>query len=174
MYQHFINTVGEFHAAFQAKPKALANNILLRNKLLWEEYNELLDSKSPEESLDAITDMVYIASGTLEQYDPAISFEEYKEERKLKDIMDDIEFATNYRTYLNLHTELLQALVKYADNANFDLLGAFNEVHSSNMSKLDDNGKPVLRSDGKILKGPNYRPPRLEKFTVKEIHVGEN
>ena len=43
-----------------------------------------------------------------------------------------------------------------------DIQVAFNRVHDSNMSKLDDNGKPVYREDGKIIKGPNYRPPNLE------------
>jgi len=37
------------------------------------------------------------------------------------------------------------------------------EVHRSNMSKLDD-GAPVLREDGKILKGPDYSPPNLGKI----------
>lgn len=35
---------------------------------------------------------------------------------------------------------------------------AFDLVHVSNMSKLGDDGKPVFREDGKILKGPNYKP----------------
>lgn len=38
---------------------------------------------------------------------------------------------------------------------------AFRRVHQSNMSKLDSNGKPILRDDGKILKGPHYAPPDL-------------
>jgi len=37
----------------------------------------------------------------------------------------------------------------------------FEEVHRSNMSKLGPNGIPLRRSDGKILKGPNYSPPNL-------------
>lgn len=36
------------------------------------------------------------------------------------------------------------------------------EVHSSNMSKLGDDGKPIFREDGKVLKGPNFAPPDLE------------
>mgnify|MGYP003652083132 CR=1 FL=1 len=39
---------------------------------------------------------------------------------------------------------------------------AFNRVHSSNMSKLDDEGNPVLNSYGKVTKGPNYKAPDLE------------
>lgn len=40
----------------------------------------------------------------------------------------------------------------------------FNEVHRSNMSKLGENGKPIYREDGKVLKGPNYSPPNIEQF----------
>jgi predicted HAD superfamily Cof-like phosphohydrolase len=40
---------------------------------------------------------------------------------------------------------------------------AFEEVHSSNMSKLGNDGKPVKREDGKAMKGPNYREPDLKK-----------
>lgn len=40
----------------------------------------------------------------------------------------------------------------------------FDEVHSSNMSKLDENGNPIYREDGKILKGPNYRKPDIGKI----------
>ena len=39
---------------------------------------------------------------------------------------------------------------------------AFNRVHRSNMSKLDEAGKPIYREDGKVLKGTNYVPPNLE------------
>lgn len=38
----------------------------------------------------------------------------------------------------------------------------FNRVHASNMSKLGTDGKPVYREDGKIMKGPNYAPPKLD------------
>ena len=41
---------------------------------------------------------------------------------------------------------------------------AFAEVQASNMSKLGEDGKPILREDGKILKGPNFRPPDLAQF----------
>lgn len=41
------------------------------------------------------------------------------------------------------------------------IVEVFNEIHRSNMSKLDANGQPIYRSDGKVLKGPNYRPPNI-------------
>jgi predicted HAD superfamily Cof-like phosphohydrolase len=40
----------------------------------------------------------------------------------------------------------------------------FDEIQASNMSKLGENGKPVFREDGKILKGPNFFRPDLSKF----------
>jgi len=44
----------------------------------------------------------------------------------------------------------------------WDLDEAMHRVHESNMSKLDEDGKPIYREDGKVLKGPNYSPPNLE------------
>ena len=40
----------------------------------------------------------------------------------------------------------------------------FDEVQNSNMSKLDENGKPIYNEDGKVMKGPNYFKPDLSKF----------
>ena len=37
----------------------------------------------------------------------------------------------------------------------------FNEIHNSNMSKLDKDGKPIFREDGKVLKGENYFIPDI-------------
>lgn len=42
-----------------------------------------------------------------------------------------------------------------------DLDAVLDEIHRSNMSKLGDNGQPVYRDDGKILKGPNFSQPNL-------------
>ena len=43
----------------------------------------------------------------------------------------------------------------------WDLEEAFRRVHQSNMSKLGEDGKPIYREDGKVLKGPNYKKPDL-------------
>ena len=40
----------------------------------------------------------------------------------------------------------------------------FNEVQNSNMSKLDENGKPIYNESGKVMKGPNYFKPNLSQF----------
>ncbi|AIZ43501.1 MULTISPECIES: pyrophosphohydrolase domain-containing protein [Cellulophaga] len=40
----------------------------------------------------------------------------------------------------------------------------FNEIQRSNMSKLGADGKPIYREDGKVLKGPNYFVPNIDKI----------
>ena len=40
----------------------------------------------------------------------------------------------------------------------------FDEIQRSNMSKLDINGKPIFREDGKILKGENYFKPNIKEI----------
>jgi len=40
----------------------------------------------------------------------------------------------------------------------------FAEIHESNMSKLDEDGKPIFREDGKILKSSKYFKPNIEKI----------
>lgn len=46
---------------------------------------------------------------------------------------------------------------------DIDVDTALAEVHRANMSKLDENGQPILRADGKVLKGPNFRPPDMSQ-----------
>ena len=43
----------------------------------------------------------------------------------------------------------------------------FEEIQKSNMSKLDENGEPIYRKDGKVLKGPNYFKPDIESILNK-------
>lgn len=44
-----------------------------------------------------------------------------------------------------------------------DLSTVFDEIHQSNMSKLGEDGLPIYREDGKVLKGPNYFKPDIKK-----------
>lgn len=43
----------------------------------------------------------------------------------------------------------------------------YDEIHRSNMSKLDDNGEPIFREDGKILKSTNYFKPNIKAILDK-------
>lgn len=58
--------------------------------------------------------------------------------------------------------DLVYVIVGMFVELGWDFDEAFKRVHESNMSKLDENGKPIYREDGKILKGPNYTPPTLK------------
>ena len=57
--------------------------------------------------------------------------------------------------------DLIYVCAQYAENMNWDIEQALRRVHASNMSKLGEDGKPIYREDGKVLKGPNYQPPDL-------------
>ena len=56
--------------------------------------------------------------------------------------------------------DLVYVAFQYAASRGWELDEALDRVYESNMSKLVD-GKPLRREDGKVLKGPNYKPPTL-------------
>ena len=58
-------------------------------------------------------------------------------------------------------SDLVYVCYQYAANMGWDLDEALRRVHQSNMSKLDEDGKPTYREDGKVLKSANYQPPTL-------------
>ena len=58
-------------------------------------------------------------------------------------------------------TDLLYVIYGAGHAFGIDLDACYQEVHSSNMSKLDENGRPIKRDDGKVLKGPNFFDPDL-------------
>ena len=57
--------------------------------------------------------------------------------------------------------DLVYVCYQYAENMGWSLDEALDRVHLSNMSKLGEDGLPIYREDGKVLKGPNYKPPTL-------------
>ncbi len=60
--------------------------------------------------------------------------------------------------------DLVYVCYQYAVNMGWDLDRALKLVHKSNLSKLDEDGNPIRRDDGKILKGPNYKKPNLHSL----------
>ena len=58
-------------------------------------------------------------------------------------------------------TDLLYVVYGAGHAFGIDLDECFLEVHASNMSKLDDDGQPIYREDGKVLKSDNYFKPNL-------------
>ena len=73
------------------------------------------------------------------------------------------EFASAYadepdENQLKELADLVYVCFQFAENKEWDLLEALRRIHASNMSKLGEGGKPIRREDGKVLKGPNYKP----------------
>jgi len=60
-------------------------------------------------------------------------------------------------------TDILYVTYGAGHAFGLDLDSCFREVQRSNMSKLGEDGKPIYREDGKVLKGPNYSEPDLKK-----------
>ena len=83
---------------------------------------------------------------------------ELKEAMKNKDILEVADALTDilYVTYGAGHA------------FGIDLDKCFEEVQNSNMSKLDENGKPIYNESGKVMKGPGYFKPNLKKILKLE------
>ncbi len=61
-------------------------------------------------------------------------------------------------------TDILYVTYGAGHAFGIDLDKCFDEVQKSNMSKLDNTGKPIYNDLGKVMKGPNYFKPNLSKF----------
>ena len=85
----------------------------------------------------------------------------------IKEELDELKEAMDSKNLLEVADALTDLLyVTYGAGHAFgiDLDKCFDEVQNSNMSKLDDNGKPIYNDSGKVMKGPNYFKPDLNKF----------
>jgi len=153
---------------------------VLRNKEMQELYIKLVEEEHEEwveeyydiasyefAELKELTDLLYVTSGLAYQlgykFDKA---EQYKQTTNYDDNITDLvsEIASG-DTSSKVLQHLIYCIYGYAKTMGWDIDTAFNRVHLSNLSKLDDSGQPIRREDGKVLKGPNYRPPYLEDLT---------
>ena len=64
-------------------------------------------------------------------------------------------------------SDLVYVCYQFAAAFGLDLDQAMDRVYESNMSKLDDDGKPIYRADGKVLKSNNYKPPYLTDLVIQ-------
>lgn len=144
----YLGMVQEFHDAFDA-----SKDPMLWIKLIREETEELQESMVEGDRLNALkeaADVAYVTAGFVlasvyvdaEYVDAADVDTANGVISAAQDVADD------YRKWDRLVTDDI-------------LREAFCRVHESNMSKLGDDGKPIRREDGKVLKGPHYRKPDL-------------
>ena len=85
----------------------------------------------------------------------------------IKEELEELTEAMKNKDLLEVADALTDILyVTYGAGHAFgiDLDKCFDEVQNSNMSKLDENGKPIYNESGKVMKGPNYFKPDLSKF----------
>lgn len=136
--------VGEFQTAFEMDPY----NYELWMTLIEEEYYELLEAMA----LDITDNTQETLTNVLKEY---------------CDVLYVVSGFANFAPYgLDISQEFMERIVSAMAPVR-DIFGvekcqeAFKRVHASNMSKLVD-GKPLRREDGKVLKGPNYAPPKLD------------
>jgi predicted HAD superfamily Cof-like phosphohydrolase len=61
-------------------------------------------------------------------------------------------------------SDLLYVIYDAGAAFGIDMDASFDRVHQSNMSKLGEDGNPIYREDGKVLKGPGYLPPDMSSF----------
>ena len=100
---------------------------------------------------------------------PALSTDKINKLRidLIKEELDELTDAMKNKDLLQVADALTDILyVTYGAGHAFgiDLDKCFEEVQNSNMSKLDENGKPIYNDSGKVMKGPKYFEPDLKKF----------
>ena len=84
-----------------------------------------------------------------------------KEElEELKDALD----SNNLLEVADALTDILYVTYGAGHAFGINLDDCFDEVQKSNMSKLDEKGKPIYNDKGKVMKGPKYFKPNLGKF----------
>ena len=105
-----------------------------------------------------------------EQFRAAYSLTTGKTQRSCQKALIDEEWSEFHEAFhlkddceqLKELADLVYVCFQMAASQEWDLDEAMRRVHKSNLSKLDEDGKPIYRADGKVLKGENYAPPILD------------
>lgn len=123
-------------------------------KLIDEELEELYAEKyGTTEHLKELCDLLYVSTGLALTSPDHIGMLMREEERN-----------TVVKQQGKVSRALDSGLEQYGEAVFSE---AFERVHNSNMSKLDKNGNPILRDDGKVMKGPDYKKPDLTDLLGK-------
>lgn len=85
-----------------------------------------------------------------------------EELEELKESLNNQDQVGVLDALVDLEYVLLGAIISLGYAGIFNR--AFHEIHRSNLSKLGADGNPLHREDGKVIKGPNFKEPNLEKF----------
>ena len=110
-----------------------------------------------------------------EEFRAAYSLSQSVTERDVQKALIDEEWSEFHEAFhfedeseqLKELADLVYVAFQFAASQDWDLDEAMRRVHESNMSKLGEDGKPIYRADGKVLKGPNYKPPYLNDLIIE-------
>jgi predicted HAD superfamily Cof-like phosphohydrolase len=156
----FYNAFGQGLPSTESKP-SLTNDLIrdrigLKMSLIAEEFIELVEAVYGGQSGSTLADAWKKAQ---------------KEDEGNRDVVEASDALA----------DLLVVIYGMALEANIPLDRVFDEVHSSNMSKLGEDGKPILsdgvNSDkpvGKIIKGPNFRKPDISRVLDETASLHQN
>lgn len=171
----------------------------LRFGLIKEEFGELLDAVEAVdivEVADALGDIEYVTWGAIQVfgYSSIVSEKIVKLQAQLEADLETADLTTNPLLTAEGQKEILDELRLYilTDNSDYlssslitvlylvklaaahfrvELDAVVAAIHTSNMTKLDEDGKPIFRpEDGKVQKGPNYQTPTAD---IEFILFGE-
>lgn len=107
-------------------------------------------------------DITAIDNGDLLEMRMALIDEEVEELFRELPVYVGLEGQMNKAALTKEVADLLYVTYGLAVTFGLPIDEVFDRVHESNMSKLGEDGKPIYRDDGKVLKGPNYQPPSLD------------
>ena len=85
----------------------------------------------------------------------------------IREECEELTVATNAMDMVEIAdalTDILYVVYGAGHAFGINLDACFDHVYASNMSQLGDDGKPIYRDDGKVVKGPNYWAPNMSKF----------
>ncbi|HLL68977.1 MAG TPA: hypothetical protein VK453_25180 [Micromonosporaceae bacterium] len=181
--------VREFHAAF-GQPLGpppggvTAERAALRNALIEEESDELGEAVlagNLVDIADALADIVYVAYGTALEFgidlDRAVAYalpyaDAYLPISRMMAAVQRLCAATTSRNVPAVAHRLAR-VARLADliaaRYGIPLDAVLAEVHRSNMSKLDADGQPVYRADGKVMKSDLYSPPDIAGVLERRV-----
>lgn len=132
-----------------------APNSLLSKISSVKEFHEVFKIGSREEPSGVIDEQEYLLRYRLMQEEN----DEYLDACKNGDVIE-IADALGDKLYILFGTILKHGLQHKIEEI-------FDEIHHSNMSKLDDQGQPIFREDGKIMKSKNYFKPDIKKILAR-------
>ena|ERR1051326_1396320 len=136
--------------------KSSGKKILIEKINSVKEFHEVFRIGSREEPEGKISEAEFLLRHKLMQEEN----DEYLDACRRGDIVE-IADALGDKMYILFGTILKHGL-------QYKIEEIFDEIQRSNMSKLDENGEPIFREDGKIMKSKNYFKPDIKKILEKD------